>query len=68
MVPQRRGAEPESAGATLNGGGGWGQFSSNYDIQSAGAVYTVMLPDASQQPYKTDNFGIDFYVHTKRTQ
>ena len=29
-------------GATLNGGGGWGQFSSNYDIQSAGAVYTVI--------------------------
>lgn len=29
-------------GATLNGGGGWGQFASNYDIQSAGAVYTVI--------------------------
>ena len=29
-------------GATLNGGGGWGQFGSNYDIQSAGAVYTVI--------------------------
>lgn len=29
-------------GATLNGGGGWGQFASNYDIQSAGAVYTII--------------------------
>ena len=29
-------------GATLNGGGGWGQFGSNYDIQSAGAAYTVI--------------------------
>ena len=29
-------------GATLNGGGGWGQFSSNYDIHSSGVVYTVV--------------------------
>ncbi len=29
-------------GATLNGGGAWGQFASNYDIQSAGAVYSVI--------------------------
>ena len=29
-------------GATLNGGGGWGQFASNYDIQSAGVAYTVI--------------------------
>ena len=29
-------------GATLNGGSGWGQYASNYDIQSAGAAYTVV--------------------------
>lgn len=29
-------------GSTLNGGGGWGQFASNYDIQSAGASITVI--------------------------
>ena len=29
-------------GSTLNGGGGWGQFASNYDIQSAGFSATVI--------------------------
>ena len=29
-------------GATLNGGGGWGQYSSNYDILSAGFSLTVI--------------------------
>lgn len=29
-------------GSTLNGGGAWGQFSSDYAIQSAGAVFTAI--------------------------
>lgn len=29
-------------GATLNGGGGWGQFASNYDILSAGVSFTIV--------------------------
>lgn len=29
-------------GSPLNGGGGWGQFASNYDIQSAGISLTVI--------------------------
>ncbi len=29
-------------GATLNGGGGWGQFASNYDILSAGVSITLI--------------------------
>ena len=45
-------------GATLNGGGGWGQFSSNYDIQSASVAYTVVHTFRSNLINET-TFGIN---------
>jgi hypothetical protein len=45
-------------GATLNGGGNWGQFSSNYDIQSAGVVYTAIHTFRSNLINET-TFGIN---------
>jgi len=45
-------------GATLNGGGGWGQFASNYDIQSASVAYTVVHTFRSNLINET-TFGIN---------